>query len=58
MALNKNLQFQDITAPEYPVEVEIRSDGKVLWVHVDGITVLRICQMKHPVQIIDGAKNA
>jgi hypothetical protein len=38
-------QFQDITAPEHPVEVDIRFDGQVLWVNVDGKCVLRICQM-------------
>lgn len=36
--------FLDITAPENTVEVEARKDGKVLWVNVDGICVLRICQ--------------
>lgn len=38
-------ELLDITAPELAPEVEVRADGKVLWVHVDGITVLRICQM-------------
>ena len=37
--------MQDITAPKYPVEVDIRNDGEVLWVNVDGKCVLRICQM-------------
>jgi len=35
----------DITAPEYPIEISIRDDGKVLWVNVDGKCVLRICQI-------------
>lgn len=35
----------DITAPEHGVEIQIRNDGKVIWVHVDGVTVLRICQI-------------
>jgi hypothetical protein len=43
----------DITAPEHPVEVEIRADGSVMWVHVDGITVLRICQMKEGLKVDD-----
>ena len=36
----------DVTKPEHPVQVEIqkRPNGQVLYVHVDGITVLRICQ--------------
>jgi hypothetical protein len=35
-------QMLDITAPEI-VEVQIRSDGTVLWVNVDGVCRLRIC---------------
>lgn len=40
--------FTDITAPEI-VEIQIRSDGKVVWVNVDGICRLRACQVKHVV---------
>lgn len=32
----------DITEPQN-VEIQIRNDGKVIWVNVDGICVLRIC---------------
>lgn len=35
----------DITEPAYEVEIEIREDKKVLWVHVNGQTVLRICRI-------------
>lgn len=35
----------DITAPQ-AIEVLIRADGGVLWVNVDGICRLRICQIK------------
>ena len=42
---HKEIVMKDITAPEYGVQVQIRDDGKVLWVHVDGITVLRICRI-------------
>lgn len=38
-------QFLDITAPKMGVQIDIRSDGKVIWVSVDGITVLRVCQI-------------
>jgi hypothetical protein len=38
-------QFLDVTAPQAGVEVQVSSDGKVLWVHVDGLTVLRICRI-------------
>lgn len=34
----------DITAPEI-VEVSIRPDGKVLWINVNGICVLRACNI-------------
>jgi hypothetical protein len=37
--------FVDITAPAKNVTVQIRVDGKVLWINVDGVCVLRICQM-------------
>jgi hypothetical protein len=38
-------QMLDIAAPDHGVEVEVRPDGRVLWVHVDGQTVLRICRI-------------
>lgn len=37
--------FQDITAPE-DLEIEVRADGKVVWISVDGVTVLRACRIK------------
>lgn len=37
--------MQDITAPEHGVQIQIRDDSTVLWIHVDGITVLRICRI-------------
>lgn len=42
----------DINAPE-DVQIEVRYDGSVVWIHVDGITRLRICRIKHPVEIVD-----
>jgi len=36
----------DIIAQD-EVEVEIRADGTVLWVHYQGISVLRICQISN-----------
>lgn len=35
----------DITRPALGVQVQVSGDNRVLWVHVDGITVLRICQI-------------
>jgi hypothetical protein len=34
----------DITGPE-EVEIMIKEDGKVLWVNVGGLCVLRICKI-------------
>ena len=39
------LRQMDITQPEGEVQVQIRADGSVLWVHVEGQTVLRICRI-------------
>lgn len=38
-------RFLDIRGAKLGVQVDIRDDGKVLWVTVDGQTVLRICQI-------------
>lgn len=35
-------QMLDIGDPEAVVVVELRADSKVLWVTVDGVTVLRV----------------
>lgn len=34
------------------VEIQIRHDGRVLWIHVDGKTVLRCCRIRH-LEIMD-----
>lgn len=39
-----DLEMLDITAPKI-VEIEIRGDGKVIWVNVEGMTVLRVCRI-------------
>ena len=36
----------DITGAKI-VEVSIRSDGKVIWINVDGVCRLRVCQIEH-----------
>jgi hypothetical protein len=41
----------DITGSDY-VQVEIRDDGKVLWVNNETGCVLRICQIKK-IEVID-----
>ena len=42
----------DITTAKY-VEIEIRDDGTVVWVHINGITQPRICQIDMPITITD-----
>lgn len=37
----------DITAPDAGVSVGIRGDGKVVWVNIDGVCALRVCQIPH-----------
>lgn len=44
MRTDRVLDLLDITKPEH-VEIQIRNDGKVIWIHIDGITRLRICQI-------------
>lgn len=46
----------DLEDPDAGVEVMIRSDGKVLWINVDGKCVLRICQIEVPIEINDERK--
>jgi hypothetical protein len=43
----REAKMQDITAPEHGVEIEIREDGTVIWVHVNGVTALRICRIPY-----------
>lgn len=38
-------QQLDITAPKLGVDITVREDGKVIWVNVDGVNVLRVCQI-------------
>ena len=35
----------DLTGPFDEVEIEEREDGKVLWVNVDGICILRLSKL-------------
>lgn len=43
-------QLLDITGAKI-VQVDIRKDRKTLWVNVDGVCILRVCQIE---EIIDG----
>ena len=42
----------DVTGAE-TVEVQVRHDGEVLWVNVDGRCRLRVCQIKGDVMVND-----
>lgn len=36
----------DITAPNHGVQVQVSPEGDRVWVNVDGVCVLRICQIQ------------
>ncbi len=38
--------FTDITGVNHCVEFAFRKDKKVIWVNIDGICVLRVCQLE------------
>ena len=40
-----NEEVLDLTAPIEGVQVQVREDGKVLWVNVDGVCRLRVCRI-------------
>lgn len=42
----------DITGAEI-VDLDVREDGKVIWVNVDGICRLRICKISGEVNVTD-----
>jgi hypothetical protein len=46
-------RFLDITAPMGQVEIEVKDDGSVVWVHTDGRTVLRLCRITDRVILND-----
>ncbi len=52
MSIKCQPSMKDITAPKHGVQVQIRADGTVLWVHADGVTLLRICQIPR-LEIVD-----
>lgn len=47
--------MEDITA-SHTLEVQIRADGKVVWVNVDGICQLRACQISEVIITDDRPK--
>ena len=38
------IEMIDITKPKF-VEIEIRKDGQVVWINIDGICQLRVCRI-------------
>lgn len=46
-------KMMDLEDPTVGIEVSIRADGQVLWINVDGRCLLRICQIKVPIEITD-----
>jgi len=47
----------DITGAN-TVELQVRGDGKVVWVNVDGVCALRICRMIDEVIVNDEREDA
>lgn len=45
--VKRELPQVDITAPEGGVQISVRPDGKVIWVNVDGVCVLRVCEVPY-----------
>ena len=43
----REVSFQDISLPDHGVQITVRDDGAVVWISVDGITVLRVSQIPH-----------
>lgn len=41
---NASVEFVDLVA-QGPVEIEVRNDGNVFWVHFGSQTVVRVCQI-------------
>jgi len=52
---NNEMSSIDITEPE-SVQVDIKSDGKVIWVNVNGSCMFRACRIKN-LEINDGRKH-
>lgn len=48
-----NVSMLDITSPDQAVEVEIDQYRRVLYVHVDGVTVLRICRIPDHLKLVE-----
>jgi len=49
--------MQDITAPLDGVDIQVRSDGRVVWINVDGACVLRISHIPDLVLLDDRPKE-
>ena len=47
----ESLEMTDITNPDH-VEIQIRHDGRVVWVNVNGICRLRCCMVEN-LELID-----
>lgn len=54
MAEVTEVRMLDVSHPK-EIEVLIRADGKILWINVDGVCLLRACKIKH-INIVDERK--
>lgn len=51
MQISRVGDMVDVSQPQHGVEIQIRKDGKVVWVNVDGVCMLRVSQIDFPIQI-------
>jgi hypothetical protein len=53
-------RFVDVTYPDHlfgGLKIEIKQDGKVIWINSPEGCLVRICQIKGKLRIIDRRKN-
>lgn len=59
----KRYESIDITGPKHGIQIEVQTrsqfnnNNRVLYVHVDGVTVLRICRIPDSMVIADHSKG-
>jgi hypothetical protein len=49
----QDAKMLDIENPTEVVEITVKNNGTVVWINVDGVCLLRICQIKCPISIED-----
>ena len=52
----KEITMLDIVKPDHGVQVQINEDSRTLWVNVDGVCRLRVCQISR-LDLVDDRKG-